>query len=156
MITADEKFMRLALREAKRAAKEDEVPVGAVIVKDGEVIARAHNKKEKNGCAVDHAEILAIKKATKKLGNWWLEGCTLYVTLEPCAMCAGAIVNSRLAKVVYGAKDPRFGFLGSLATLDEDFPLNHTFQKESGVLSEDCGAVLTAFFAAKRAKNRKY
>ena len=156
MITADEKFMRLALREAKRAAKEDEVPVGAVIVKDGEVIARAHNKKEKNGCAVDHAEILAIKKATKKLGNWWLEGCTLYVTLEPCAMCAGAIVNSRLAKVVYGAKDPRFGFLGSLATLDEDFPLNHTFQKESGVLSEECGAVLTAFFAAKRAKNRKY
>ena len=155
MITADEKFMRLALREAKRAAKEDEVPVGAVIVKDGEVIARAHNKKEKNGCAVDHAEILAIKKATKKIGNWWLEGCTLYVTLEPCAMCAGAIVNSRLDRVVYGAKDPRFGFLGSLATLDEDYPLNHTFKKQTGVLAEECSSILTSFFAAKRAKNRK-
>ena len=154
-MTADEKFMKAALAEAKKAAAEDEVPVGAVVVKDQKIIARAHNKKEKNGCAVDHAEILAIKKATKKVGNWWLEGCTLYVTLEPCAMCAGAIVNSRLDRVVYGAKDPRFGFLGSLATLDEDFPLNHSFQKQSGVLGEECAAVLTSFFAAKRAKNRK-
>ncbi len=154
-MTADEKFMRAALAEAKKAAEQDEVPVGAVVVKDGKIIARAHNKKEKTGCAVDHAETLAIRKATKKLQNWWLEGCTLYVTLEPCAMCAGAIVNSRLDCVVYGAKDPRFGFLGSLATLDEDYPLNHTFQKRSGVLAEECGAVLTAFFAAKRAKSKK-
>ena len=154
-MTADEKFMKAALAEAKKAAAEDEVPVGAVVVKNQKIIARAHNKKEKNGCAVDHAEILAIKKATKKVGNWWLEGCTLYVTLEPCAMCAGAIVNSRLDRVVYGAKDLRFGFLGSLATLDEDFPLNHSFQKQSGVLGEECAAVLTSFFAAKRAKNRK-
>ena len=152
---ADEKFMKAALAEAQKAAAEDEVPVGAVVVKDQKIIARAHNKKEKNGCAVDHAEILAIKKATKKVNNWWLEGCTLYVTLEPCAMCAGAIVNSRLDRVVYGAKDPKAGFLGSLSTLDEDFPLNHKFQKQSGVLAEECGALLTSFFAAKRAKNRK-
>ena len=100
-------------------------------------------------------EVKPTKKATKKTGNWWLEGCTLYVTLEPCAMCAGAIVNSRLDRVVYGAKDPRFGFLGSLATLDEDYPLNHKFQKQSGVLGEECSSVLTAFFAAKRAKSKK-
>lgn len=154
-MTADEKFMKAALAEAKKAAAEDEVPVGAVIVKDQKIIARAHNKKERNGCAVDHAEILAIKKATKKVNNWWLEGCTLYVTLEPCPMCAGAIVNSRLDRVVYGAKDPKAGFLGSLATLDEDFPLNHKFEKQGGVLKEECGAVLTAFFAAKRAKSKK-
>ena len=154
-MTSDEKFMKAALAEAQKAAAEDEVPGGAVIVKDQKIIARAHNKKEKSGCAVDHAEVLAIKKATKKTGNWWLEGCTLYVTLEPCAMCAGAIVNSRLDRVVYGAKDPRFGFLGSLATLDEDYPLNHKFQKQSGVLGEECSSVLTAFFAAKRAKSKK-
>ena len=154
-MTQDERFMTLALREARRAAEEDEVPVGAVVVKDGVVIARAHNKKERNGCALDHAETLAIRKATKKMQNWWLEGCTLYVTLEPCAMCAGAIVNSRLDRVVYGAKDPRFGFLGSLVTLDEAYALNHTFQKEGGVLEKECSSILTAFFAAKRAKNKK-
>ena len=154
-MTADERFMRIALNEAKKAALEDEVPVGAVIVKEGAVIARAHNKKERNGCALDHAETLAIRKATKKTGNWWLEGCTLYVTLEPCAMCAGAIVNSRLDRVVYGAKDSRFGFLGSLTTLDEAFPLNHTFEKEGGVLEAECAALLTSFFAAKRLKNKK-
>ena len=154
-MTADEKYMRIALGEAKKAALEDEVPVGAVIVKDGVVVARAHNKKERTNCALDHAETLAIRKATKKLGSWWLEGCTLYVTLEPCAMCAGAIVNSRLDRVVYGAKDERFGFLGSLSTLDEDYPLNHSFEKTGGVLREKCAAILTSFFAAKRAKNKK-
>ena len=154
-MNSDEKFMRLALKEAMKAASEDEVPVGAVIVKDGVVIARAHNKKERSGCALDHAETLAIRKATKKVDNWWLEGCTLYVTLEPCAMCAGAIVNSRLDHVVYGAKDPRFGFLGSLTTLDEAFPLNHTFEKQGGILAEECAALLTSFFAAKRLKNKK-
>ena len=154
-MTADEKYMRIALGEAKKAALEDEVPVGAVIVKDGVVVARAHNKKERTNCALDHAETLAIRKATKKLGSWWLEGCTLYVTLEPCAMCAGAIVNSRLNRVVYGAKDERFGFLGSLSTLDEDYPLNHSFEKTGGVLREECASILTSFFAAKRAKNKK-
>ena len=154
-MTADEKFMRLALKQAEKAAAEDEVPVGAVIVKDGKVVARAHNEKEKRNCAVCHAEIQAIRKATKKLGNWWLEGCTLYVTLEPCAMCAGAIVNSRLDKVVYGASDPKFGFLGSLADLTKDYPVNHKFPWEGGVLKEECAAILSAFFSEKRVKNGK-
>ena len=149
-MTSDEKFMKAALAEAKKAAAEDEVPVGAVIVKDQKIIARAHNKKEKNGCAVDHAEVLAIKKATKKTGNWWLEGCTLYVTLEPCAMCVGAIVNSRLDRVVYGASDPRFGFLGSVADLPKEYPTNHVFERTAGVFAEECGALLTEFFRQKR------
>lgn len=149
-MTTDERFMRLALREAEKAAEADEVPVGAVVVKGGKVVARAHNQKEKRNCALCHAEILAIEKATKKVENWWLEGCTLYVTLEPCAMCAGAIVNSRLDRVVYGAADPRYGFLGSLADLPRDYPLNHSFERTSGVLAEECGGILSAFFRKKR------
>ena len=156
MIRTDEYFMRLALREANKAAEGDEVPVGAVIVKDGVVIARAHNQKEKKNCAVFHAEICAIEKAARKLGNWWLEGCTLYVTLEPCAMCAGAVVNSRLDRVVYGAKDTRFGFMGSLSNLSADYPLNHSVEVTSGVLGEECAAILTSFFKQKREKNKKY
>ena len=152
-MTTDERFMKAALREAIKAAAEDEVPIGAVVVKEGKIIARAHNKKEKKNCAIWHAEILAIEKAAKKVGNWWLEGCTLYVTLEPCAMCAGAIVNSRLDRVVYGAADPRFGFLGSLADLPADYPLNHLFERTAGVLAEECGGILTAFFKKKRKKN---
>ena len=146
----EERFMRLAIAEAKKAAAADEVPIGAVVVKDGKVIARAHNEKEKRNCAIYHAEILAICRAAKKVGNWWLEGCTLYVTLEPCAMCAGAIVNSRLDRVVYGAKDTRFGFLGSLASLPKDYPLNHSFSVEAGVLQEECATLLTEFFRKKR------
>ncbi len=130
-------------------------PSAPSIVKDGKIIARAHNKKEKYNCAVCHAEIQAIRKATKKLGNWWLEGCTLYVTLEPCAMCAGAIVNSRLDRVVYGAKDPKFGFLGSIADLPKDYAVNHRFPWEGGVLQEECASVLTGFFSKKRAENGK-
>ena len=155
-MTTDETFMRLALREAEKAAAEDEVPVGAVIVKEGRVIARAHNQKEKKNCAICHAEILAIQKATKKVGNWWLEGCTLYVTLEPCAMCAGAIVNSRLARVVYGASDARYGFLGSIANLPKDYPLNHTFETTTDVLREECASILTEFFRKKREKKGNY
>lgn len=155
-MTTDETFMRIALREAEKAAAEDEVPVGAVIVKEGRVIARAHNQKEKKNCAICHAEILAIQKATKKVGNWWLEGCTLYVTLEPCAMCAGAIVNSRLARVVYGASDARYGFLGSIANLPKDYPLNHTFETTTDVLREECASILTEFFRKKREKKGNY
>lgn len=151
----DEDFMRLALQEAKKAYAADEVPIGAVIVKDGVVIARAHNEKEKRNSAVRHAEIVAIEKATKKVGNWWLEGCSLYVTLEPCAMCAGAIVNSRLERVVYGAPDLRYGFLGSLADLPADYPLNHRPQETRGVLAEECGALLTSFFREKREQKKK-
>jgi len=149
---ADERFMRLAINEAIKGGAADEVPVGAVVVKDGKVIARAHNEKEKRNCALYHAEILAIRRAAKKLGNWYLEGCTLYVTLEPCVMCVGAIVNSRLDRVVYGAADPRFGFLGSVADIPRDYPTNHVFEKETGVLGEECGALLSEFFRKKRAK----
>ena len=151
----DEYYMRLALKQAEKAYEEDEVPIGAVIVKDGVVIARAHNEKEKRNSAVRHAEICCIEKATKKVGNWWLEGCTLYVTLEPCAMCAGAIVNSRLDRVVYGASDPRYGFLGSLTDLPVDYPMNHRPQETKGVLAEECAALLSAFFRAKREQTHK-
>ena len=154
-MTKDEKYMRLALREAEKAAALDEVPIGALIVKDDEIIARAHNQKEKKNCALEHAEMIAIRKATKKVGNWWLEGCTLYVTLEPCVMCAGAIMNSRLDRVVYGAKDPRFGFLGSVADLGRDYPTNHVFEKTGGVLAEECGAILHEFFRKKREEKGK-
>ena len=155
-MTQDEKFMRLALKEAAKAALQDEVPIGAVVVKEGKVIARAHNQKEKRNCALYHAETVAIQKATKTVGNWWLEGCTLYVTLEPCAMCAGAIMNSRLDRVVYGAKDPRFGFLGSVANLNEDYPTNHRFEVTGGVLAAECATVVSAFFREKREKRGEH
>ena len=148
-MTADERFMRLAIREAVKGGAADEVPVGAVVVKDGKVIARAHNEKEKRNCALYHAEVLAIRRATKKVGNWWLEGCTLYVTLEPCVMCVGAIVNSRPDRVVYGAADPKFGFLGSVANIPR-YPTNHRFEVTTGVLAEECGSLLSEFFRKKR------
>ena len=151
-MTTDERVMRRALAQARKGGAADEVPVGAVVVKDGKVIARAHNEKEKRNCALYHAEVLAIRRAAKKVGNWWLEGCTLYVTLEPCAMCVGAIVNSRLDRVVYGAADPKYGFLGSVADLPRDYPTNHVFERTTGVLAEECGALLTEFFRAKREK----
>lgn len=154
-MTTDEKYMRLALKEAEKAAAMDEVPIGAVIVKEGKVIARAHNEKEKRNCALCHAEMIAIEKATKKVGNWWLEGCTLYVTLEPCVMCAGAIMNSRLDRVVYGAKDARFGFLGSVANLNEEYPSNHRYEVTPGVLSDECGEMLSSFFRKKRENQLK-
>ena len=151
----DEYYMRLAIEEATQAAAEDEVPIGAVIVKDGVVIASTHNKKEEKNCAVYHAEILAIMQACEKVGNWWLEDCTLYVTLEPCAMCAGALVNSRVKRVVYGARDDRYGFMGSRANLSEDYSLNHIVEVEGGVLSEECAALLSDFFKKKRLLNAK-
>ncbi len=156
MIKDDAYFMRLALKEAKKAYEKDDVPIGAVVVKDGVVIARAHNQKEARNSAVRHAEILAMDKAARKTGNWWLEGCVLYVTLEPCAMCAGAAVNARIDKVVYGAKNDRFGFMGSIADLSRDYNLNHKVSAVSGVLGEECAALLTAFFREKRAGKLKY
>ena len=151
MIKDDAYFMRLALKEAKKAYDRDDVPIGAVVVKDGKVVARAHNEKEYRNSAVRHAEILAMDKAARKLGNWWLEGCVLYVTLEPCFMCAGAAVNARIDKVVYGAKNDRFGFMGSVADLSRDFRLNHKVEAVGGVLGEECLSLLTAFFKEKRA-----
>ena len=145
----DEEFMTLALSLAKEAADEDEVPVGCVIVRDGQVIATGRNRRETAKNALAHAEIEAISDACRALGGRRLIGCTLYVTLEPCPMCAGAIVNARLPRVVYGAKDPRFGAMGSLFDVGE-IPLNHKAEVTVGVLGEECSRMLTDFFKKKR------
>jgi len=140
-----EKYMKLALKEAKKAAKKKEVPIGAVIVKNGKVIAKAHNLREKSNLATGHAELLAIEKANKKLKNWRLDTCTLYVTIEPCPMCAGAIIQSRLKQVVYGAQDLKSGTHQSVVNLfDKSF--NHKVEVEYGIMEEECGEVVTSFF----------
>lgn len=149
MITRqDDFFMRRALDEAKNAFYEDEVPVGAVIVRNGEIIASAHNTRESDKNALNHAEIKAIDEACKALGGWRLVGCTLYVTLEPCPMCAGAIINSRVERVVYGAHDKKAGSFGTMLDLT-DYPL-YKPEVEGGVLSDECSALLSDFFKAKR------
>jgi tRNA(adenine34) deaminase len=142
--------MRQALAEARRAPSHSDIPVGAVVVRDGTVLARARNGREKAGDPTAHAEILAIRKAAKKVGSWRLSGCTLYVTLEPCAMCAGAIVLSRLPRLVYGAPDPKAGFAGSLGDICRDPRLNHRPSVTAGVLGEECGRILVEFFREKR------
>ncbi|MBQ8177642.1 MAG: tRNA adenosine(34) deaminase TadA [Clostridia bacterium] len=144
------RFMRLAIKEAQKAETYDEVPIGAVIVKDGKVIARAHNKKETKNQATRHAEIEAIEKATKKVGNWWLEDCDIYVTLEPCAMCAGALINSRLRNIYFGAYDKKAGCCGSLYNLPVDTRFNHRLGVEGGILQEECATLLTNYFKKKR------
>ena len=146
--TQDEKYMLLALEEAKKAEKEDEVPVGAVIVRNGEVVSCAYNTREYGKNALYHAEIKAIDEACKRLGGWRLVGCTMYVTLEPCPMCAGAIINARVERVVYGAPDHKAGAFGTMLNLT-DFPL---FKPEitKGVLAESCSKILTEFFKKKR------
>ncbi len=143
-------FMRLAIKEAKKAEMIDEVPIGAVIVKDGKVIARAHNKKESKNQATRHAEIEAIEKATKKVNNWWLEDCDIYVTLEPCAMCAGALINSRLRNIYFGAYDKKGGCCGSLYNLPVDTRFNHRLGVDGGILEEECATLLTNYFKKKR------
>lgn len=148
-IENDEKYMKMALLEAEKAAEGGDVPVGAVIVCDGEVISAAFNKREQGGGATAHAELLAINEACEKKGGWRLSGCTLYVTLEPCPMCAGAIINSRIDRVVYGAKDAKAGALGSLLDL-RSYPLNHKPECVSGVLQAECRALLRDFFEKKR------
>ena len=142
-------YMKIALAEAENAAREGEIPVGAAIVKDGEIVASAHNNREATGDATGHAELLAIRKACKALGGWHLERCTLYVTLEPCPMCMGAIINSRLGKVVFGAKDAKAGACGSVIDL-RSYPFNHKPQIESGFMKEECAKILSDFFADKR------
>ncbi len=143
------KYMSIALSEANEAAIEGEIPVGAVIVKDGEIIASAHNNREATGDATGHAEILAIRKACEVMGGWHLKKCTLYVTLEPCPMCMGAIINSRLGKVVFGAKDAKAGACGSVINL-RNYPLNHKPEVEQGLMKEECAQILTDFFKNKR------
>lgn len=142
--------MRLAIKEAEKAEKIDEVPIGAIIVKDGKVVARAHNKKESKNQATRHAEIEAIEKATKKVNNWWLEDCDIYVTLEPCAMCAGALINSRLRNIYFGAYDKKAGCCGSLYNLPEDTRFNHRLAVKGGILEDECASLLTNYFKKKR------
>ena len=145
----DISFMQLALQEAEKAAHLKEVPVGAVVVRNGAVVGKGFNLRETEKNALRHAELIAIDEACKSLGGWRLCGCTLYVTLEPCPMCAGAIVNSRIERVVYGARDPKAGALGSVFNL-LDHPLNHIPGVTGGVLEEECGALLREFFAQLR------
>jgi len=150
-MTKDEKYMKLALKMAKKAEKKGEVPIGAIVVKNDKVIARAHNSREKTNMASGHAEINVINSANKKLKSWRLEGCTLYVTIEPCPMCAGAIIQSRLDRVVYGARDLKSGCHESVIDLfDQKF--NHTVEVTEGILSEECGSVITNFFKKLRQK----
>ena len=141
-----EKFMKEALKEAKKAYEKLEVPVGAVIVKDGKIIARGHNLKETKKDTTRHAEIIAIEKASKKLGAWRLLDCEMYVTLEPCSMCAGAMVNSRIKKLYIGALDEKTGAVGSVLNLLEDYKFNHNIEVEKGILKEDCEKILKDFF----------
>ena len=147
----DEIFMMEAINLAREAEKVDEVPVGAVAVRDGKIIASAFNTRETTKCATHHAEILAIERACAALGGWRLPGVTLYVTMEPCAMCAGAIVNSRIERVVYGAKDFRFGAFGSALDLNEA-GLNHKPEVVGGVLGDECADMLSVYFKNKRKK----
>ncbi len=146
--------MTLALQEAKRAAEIDEVPIGAVVVKDDEVISKAHNLRETLQDATAHAELLAIKEACEVLGTWRLIGCTLYVTLEPCPMCAGAVILSRVDKLVFGAKDPKGGACGSVVNLTADDRFNHRPEVVEGVMAKECGEILKAFFQGKRKRQR--
>jgi tRNA(adenine34) deaminase len=148
----DEYFMRHALREAEAAYADGEVPIGCVIVKEGKIIARGRNSMETLKDPTAHAEILALGAASGALDNWRLEGCTLYVTLEPCPMCAGAVLNGRIAKVVYGAKDKRLGALGSAYDILEGNPLNRPIEVVPGVLGDDCLEIIRAFFRDLRAK----
>jgi tRNA(adenine34) deaminase len=146
----DERLMRLALAEARRCLDHDDVPIGAVVSRDGEVLAAAGNEREVARDPTAHAEILALRAAASAVGSWHLVGCTLTVTLEPCAMCAGAVVLSRLDRVVFGATDPKAGFAGSLGNLLQDPRLNHTVTLTDGVLAENCGDLLRTFFRDRR------
>lgn len=148
------KFMKEALKEAKKAYNKLEVPVGAVIVKDGQIIARAHNLKESKKDTTKHAEILAIQKASKKLGSWRLLDCEMYVTLEPCTMCAGAIIQARVGKLYIGTMDYKTGACGSVLNVLEDYPFNHKVEYETGILKEECENILQEFFKELR-KNKK-
>ncbi len=150
----DAHFMRLALNEATDALDEGEVPVGAVVVRGERVIGRGHNQRERLNDPTAHAEMIALTASAASVGSWRLEGCTLYVTLEPCVMCAGAMVLARLQRVVFGAIDPKAGACGSLYRIPSDVRLNHRVDIASGVLSTECGRILTDFFARRRASAR--
>ena len=149
-----EKFMREAIKQAKKAAAKGEVPVGAVIVRNGEIVARAYNTRETGKNALCHAEIKAIHRACKKLGGWRLPGCEMYVTMEPCPMCAGAIVNARIVSVYYGAYDQKAGAFGTLFDMN-GFGLNHKPEIFSGVLEKECSELLSSFFFELRERRKR-
>lgn len=151
----DEYYMREAIKQAKKAESIDEVPIGAVIVHNDKIIARAHNLRESKQNAIAHAEIIAIQKACRKIGSWRLEDCTLYVTLEPCPMCSGAILQSRIKRVVYGAADPKGGCIESCMRMYEVKGFNHYPEITSGILKEECSELLKNFFKLKR-ESKKY
>ncbi len=146
----DEYFMRLALREAERATEHEDVPIGAVVVRDGELLAAAHNERELRQDPTAHAEVIALREAARALGSWRVLDAVLYVTLEPCAMCAGASVLARVARVVFGASDPKAGACGSVLDVTAEPRLNHRPQVDGGLLAADCAGLLSAFFAARR------
>ena len=150
----DEKYMKEAIRQAKKAYRLDETPIGCVIVHEGKLIGRGYNRRNTNKSPLAHAEITAIKKASKKLGDWRLEECTLYVTLEPCQMCAGAIIQSRVTRVVVGCMNPKAGCAGSVLNLLDVKAFNHQAELTTGVLEEECSALMTGFFRELRERKK--
>jgi tRNA(adenine34) deaminase len=146
----DRDWMQVALGEARRAAQLGEVPVGAVVVRGDELLGAGHNRRETEGDPLAHAELLALRQAAARVEGWRLLGCTMFVTLEPCAMCAGALVNSRVERLVFGAPDPKAGYCGSLGDIPRDPRLNHRLEVVTGVLAEECGALLRDFFRQLR------
>lgn len=150
----DERYMREAIRQAKKAYKLDETPIGCVIVHEGKIIGRGYNRRNTDKSPLAHAEISAIKKASKKMGDWRLEECTLYVTLEPCQMCAGAIIQSRIPRVVVGCMNPKAGCAGSVLNLLDVSAFNHQAQLTTGVLEEECSALMTDFFRELRRRKK--
>ena len=154
-MTQDEKYMKAALSEAKKAYKLDEVPIGCVIVQNDKIIARGYNRRNTDKNTLAHAEVAAIKKASKKTGDWRLEDCTMYVTLEPCQMCAGAIVQSRLGKVVIGSMNPKAGCAGSVINLLQMKQFNHQVEMVTGILEEECSIMLSGFFQELREKKKQ-
>ena len=148
----DYKWMKKAYIQAKKAEQIDEVPIGAVIIKDGKIISRAYNTREKTQLATKHAEIIAIEKACRKLGTWRLEDCELYVTLEPCVMCTGAIMHARIKRVVYGAKEKRWLALSSLLSQSDCNSFNHHLEYTEGIMQEDCSKLISEYFRKKRKK----
>lgn len=154
-MTDDERFMRAALAQAREALEDGDVPIGAVVVHNGRVIGRGHNQREKLNDPTAHAEMIALTAASSFLESWRLEGCTLYVTLEPCAMCAGAIVLARIARLVFGATDPKAGACVSLYNITTDERLNHRVELDQALLADECAVLLTEFFSVQRTKDKK-
>ncbi len=154
-MTVDEKYMKQAIKQAKRAAALDEVPIGCIITYEGKVIARGYNRRNTDKNTLAHAEIAAIKKASKKMCDWRLEGCTMYVTLEPCQMCAGALVQSRISRVVIGSMNPKAGCGGSVLNLLQMPQFNHQVDVKRGVLEEECSEMLSEFFKSLRERKKQ-